>query len=229
MDELSSLLKDTWSFFIRHLVPICVLIIPFIVPLNIFYAVAEIYSTDDNQLFWLAMIPGMLIYPIYQAALILYIASVVSGDYFPRKQYYKLSIKLWLPLMLLYIITTCAVMVGLVLFIFPALIVMARITFSEFYCVLNELKPMASFSASWEATKEKQWIILGGLIAIILVTTVPGWGVEKVVSILDAWNPVFTFILGTIESILTVPLTIFGFRVFTLHQESFYKKRQGDE
>jgi len=206
----------------------CAVIFPFVIPLDIFYSVANYYSTDENHIYWLAVIPGLLLFPIYQGALILYIASAISGDYLPRKQYYKASLRFWLPLMVLYFVTGLAMLGGLLLLLFPALIVMARIAFSEFYCILFQQKPIDAFSASWEQTKEHQWLILSGIVIIILVTTIPVWVVEKTITTLDAWNPVFTFMSGVVSSILTIPITIFGFRVFTMHQEMLNKQNQAD-
>ncbi|OUR70071.1 hypothetical protein A9Q77_07790 [Marinomonas sp. 42_23_T18] len=174
-------------------------------------------------MFWLTLTLGVLVYPTYQAALIFYIASTISGNTLSREECYKLSVKPWLPLMLLTVISTGAVMAGLMLFILPALFVMARLAFSEFYCVLNNKNPIASFSASWEATKEKQWVIFGGGMAIFFVSVAPLWGLDKLASLMGINNPVIAFILGTLETLFMVPLTIFGYRVFTLNQSALNK------
>lgn len=220
MEELIPLLKDTWNFFKRHLVPICVIILPFIALLSMLSILGEGYASSESQLLWFTVLSGAVIYPVYQAALILYLASAVSGNYFSVKKYYRLALSFWLPLLLLYIISIGFLMAGLIMFIFPGLIVMARISFSEFYCVLNKRKSFESFSESWKATREKQWVILVGLIVIFIITRAPMWGVGKLITFLDAWSPVITFIINSIESILMVPLTIFCFRVFSLHQDA---------
>jgi hypothetical protein len=197
----------------------CALIFPFTIPLEILYSIAGYFSTDDSDYYWLSIIPGLLLFPIYQGALILYIASAISGDYLSRNQYYQISLRLWPPLIVLYFVTTIAVLGGLMLFVFPALIVMARIAFSEFYCILFKQKPMDAFSESWEQTKEHQWLLIAGIAVIFLVTAIPVWVVEEVIDSLDAWNPAITFVSGVVTSVLTIPFTIFGFRVFTMHQE----------
>jgi len=224
MDEIIPLLKDTWRFFNGHLIAICSIILPVILPLNLFYAFAQSYSTQEGQMFWLTLTLGVLVYPIYQAALIFYIASTISGKTLSRGACYELSLKSWLPLMLLTVISTAAVITGLMLFILPALFVMARLAFSEFYCVLNNKNPIASFLASWEATKEKQWVIFGGGMAIFFVSVAPLWGLDKLATLMGINNPVIAFILGTLETLLMVPLTIFGYRVYTLEQAVLNKK-----
>ena len=225
MNDLLTLLKDTWHFFRRHYFVMCTLVFPFIIPLEILYSFVGYFSTDDSNYYWLSIIPGLLLFPIYQGALILYIASAISGDYLSRNQYYQISLRLWWPLIVLYFVTTVAVLAGLMLFVFPALIVMARIAFSEFYCILLKQKPMDAFSESWEQTKEHQWLLIAGIAVIFLVTAMPLWVVEEVIDSLDAWNPVFTFLSGVVSSVLAIPFTIFWFRVFTMHQERLNQQR----
>lgn len=224
MKTLKPLLNDTWTFFRAHFVALCSLILPFIIPLDFFYTVIGHYVDNQGYEYWIALIPGALVFPIYQGALILYIASAISGEHIPRKQCYQLALRFWLPLMALYIVTSVAMCAGLLLLIIPALIVWARVTFSEFYCILYEEKAMDAFNLSWENTKEYQWLILGGLLVIFLITTIPVWLIEKAVIALDVWNPIFTFLSGVATSILAIPFTIFGFRVFTTHQETLNTK-----
>lgn len=231
MQELKPLLNDTWTFYKAHFVGLCSIILPFVIPLDFFYAVIDHYGDTQGYGRWLALIPGVLVLPIYQGALILYIASAISGEPIPRKQCYQLALRFWLPLMLLYIIMTVAICAGLLLLIIPGLIVLARVTFSEFYCILYEEKAINAFRLSWNKTEKYQGLILGGLLVIVLITTIPVWLVEKIIIVLDAWNPMFTFLSGIVSSILAIPLTIFGFRVFTMHQETVKttKKELGTE
>ena len=80
MNELSQLLIDTWNFFKSNLVGICLVIMPFIIPLDIIYTALEFtYEEGNESTYWFAYLAGMAIYPIYQGAMILYIASLVSG------------------------------------------------------------------------------------------------------------------------------------------------------
>jgi hypothetical protein len=225
MDETKALLLDTWRFFSRHFISICSIMLPIIVPLNLFYAFAGGASTDGGQMFWFTLVLGILIYPLYQAALIFYIAGIISGKVRTRDECYQFSMRSWLPLTLLTVMSTGAVMAGLTLFILPALFVMARLAFSEFYCALHGVNPAASFSASWEATKEKQWVIIGGGIVISLVAVAPLWGLDKLVSLLGIENPVISFLLGTLETLLMAPFTIFGYRVFSLQHTRVNTRR----
>ena len=227
MIELLPLLIDTWNFFRRHFVALCAVVLPMLVPLSVFYSFMVHYFSNDRWIVGLALIPGTLLYPIYHAALIFYITSVVSGQNLPTKQCYQRALRFWFPLMVLNIASGLAGIIGLALLFFPVLIVMARLAFSEFYCVLYEQKPMAAFKSSWKNTKDYQWQIMFGQVAILFATIIPVWLFRIVISVLDAGNPLVTFLVAVVSSILAIPTTIFGFRVFTLHQEKLNKESPG--
>lgn len=216
MDELSSLLKDTFGFFSRHLTAICQLVLPCLIPLNLLYAFAGSMSSDLNQVFWLTTILGLLVYPLYQGALIVYMTAFIAGKTLTRAECYRASLRYWRPLFLLSVMTSLAFAVGLFAFILPGLYIVARLAFAEFYCVLEGQEALASMHKSWQETKDKLWLILSGGITIMLVITLPFELIDVGIKQLQIGNPVFTFVLSTLESLLMVLLTIFSYRVFTL-------------
>lgn len=136
-----------------------------------------------------------------------------------RKRYYQLALKLWLPIVGLYIIATIAILTGLLLLIVPAIIVMIRISFSEFYCILYKRSPVDAFRLSWKATKEYQGIIFAGFIIIWLATNVPFWLIKRTFYSMDFWNPITIALYHAAESLFAILLTIFNFRIFTLLPE----------
>ena len=88
-------------------------------------------------------------------------------------------------------------------------------------------KPMEAFRSSWEHTKEYQWQIMLGQLVILILTAIPVWLVRTLISELDAGNSLVTFLIAVASSILAIPITIFGFRVFTLHQEKLNEQSSG--
>ena len=214
MDETSSLVKDSLKFFVHHLGSISRIILPCIIPLNLLYVLASVYSDDPNQLFWFTTVLGLVAYPLYQGALIAYMASVISGEPLTRGQCYGVAVMYWRPLFLLSVVISLALMGGLFMFIFPGLYIMARLAFSEFYCVLNKQSPFSSLEASWHATKDKEWgILLGGGI-LFVITWLPIWLIENFFSSIGLEHVLITFVLSIIESVLWVTLSVFAYRVF---------------
>jgi hypothetical protein len=73
ISELSALLVETWQFFISNLVGICSVVMSILLPLTILLAFFA-----ENDVIILGILVGLAFYPIYQGAVILYIASVVA-------------------------------------------------------------------------------------------------------------------------------------------------------
>lgn len=192
---------------------------PLIMAVSTFSAAIVYYARDIKYIEYLAMLPYMLTFPIYQCVFILYMSSVISGEFLQRKQYYQLALKLWLPIVGLYIIATIAILTGLLLLIVPAIIVVIRISFSEFYCILYKRSPVDAFRLSWKATKEYQGIIFAGFIIIWLATNVPFWFIKRTFYSMDFWNPITIALYHAAESLFAILLTIFNFRIFTLLPE----------
>lgn len=222
MSELKQSIKDSGIFFRRNILWICFIILPFAVPLEILRVVTEYYFYDESAFTasdWLPILLGMLLYPIYQGALIFYIASTLTNEYRTLKQYYQLALKYWLRLFALYFITGAAVFIGTLLLIFPGFIVMSRIAFSEFYCLLHDQKATEAFSSSWSETKGQQWFILKGLLIIYALMFLPYVGLSYIIEALELWNPVLSVIIGSSFTIFSSLLTIFAFRVYTSKPE----------
>lgn len=223
MKDTSQLLYDTWQFFKNHWLGIGIIIAPFIIPLNIAYVALEFLSdkeAEPSQFYWLTLGFGAVLYPLYQAAFIIYLASLITGKPMLLSQCYQLSMRFWPSLMLLYVLSTAAMAFGFAILLFPGFIVMARVAFAEFYCLFDGQDPLNAFSKSWESSKPYQWQILKGLIIIIALTSLPFWGIEYLLNNAGAWNPVVAVILGITSTLLSTTTTIFAFRIYTLVNEA---------
>lgn len=226
MSTLKESINESGIFFKRNLQWICLIILPISVPLEIFSVVMEYYFDDENTFTasdWLPLLFEALLYPVYQGAVIFYIASALTDEYLPLKQYYQLSIKFWFPLFFLYLITGGAVFIGSMLLIVPGLIIMSRIAFSEFYCLLHEQSALEAFSSSWDETKDQQWFILKGILLIYAFIFAPYIGISYIIDALEIWNPILSVIIGCSFTVLSSLLTIFAFRVYTSVPERLNK------
>jgi hypothetical protein len=226
MSTLQKSIDESVTFFKRHILWICLIILPIAVPLEIFSVVMENYFDDDNTFAandWLPLLFEGLLYPISQGAIIFYMVSALTNEYLPLKQYYLLAIKFWFPLFFLYLITSGAVVIGSILFIVPGIIIMSRVAFSEFYCLLHEQTALESFSSSWNETKEQQWFLLKGILVIYAAIYVPKIGIAYFIYFLEIWNPILVVIIGSLFTVLSTLLTIFTFRVYTSNPERLDK------
>ena len=218
MQDLRIFLIDTIRFYRAHFLSLSAIVIPFLLPLDILWVIVDQSEFSSGQTA-LTYIPGLLVFPIYQCALILYIATVVAGDRLSLLEYFRIGLRFWAPMFLLYLISTAALLAGFLLLIIPGLIVLARIAFAEFYCIFDEMNPMDAFNASWQQTGDLQWIILAGLTIIYAACSIPVVAVDRIMLALDVWSPLAIVVSGFLTALLYAPATIFAFRVFKGHAE----------
>ena len=214
ISELSVLLVETWQFFISNLVGICSVLIPIVLPLTVLSA---FLIEDDTTI--LGSLIDLAFYPIYQGAVILYIASVVADEKLTLKQYYRVAARSWLALFILYIFTSLAFVLGILLFVIPGFIVFGRLAFAEFHCLLENKSGTESFSLSWETTKPVQVVLIVGL--SIIVTGVVGLSilVELLLSEFGISSLFISIIADIMLSVTYVLITTFAFRVYQLEAE----------
>ena len=222
MQDLRIFLTDTMRFFRAHFLSLSAIVVPFLLPLNILSMLAD-QSEPGVGLAALMYLPALLIFPIYQVALILYIATAVSGDRLRFLEYFMIGLRFWLPILLLYLISGVAIVAGFMLLVVPGLIVLARIIFAEFYCIFDEMNPMDAFNASWQQTRDRQLMILSGLLIVYVSCAIPVWAIEMFMVILNVWNPLVIVVSGFLSALLYAPPTIFAFRVFKGQSEPLNK------
>lgn len=218
MHGLPNYLRDTLRFYKVHFYALATIVLPFIVSLGILEAALSIAPLGGVDPSLLLVVPATLAFPFYQVALILYMASAVTGERLGALQCIKLGAKFWQPILLLYLITMVAVFAGLLLLVIPGLIVSARTLFAQFYCVLDEMKPMEAFNESWRESKERQWMILAGFIIVSILCVIPVVIVEIVLETLNVWQPLVLLLSSTVAGLAYAPPLIFVFRVFASGQ-----------
>lgn len=210
-------LADSFLFFKNHLLAIAIIVLPIVIPVDIFTAfyqyflAGEAFGVPDQIL---PMLVGMIAYPIYSVGVIFYIASIISGERLNTKALWRLGVKFWAPYLILTILVGLAVAFGFLLLVIPGIIFAIRYAFAEFHLLLNNDKPTEAMKNSWGGTKEYMWVILGGYVVISIVLYVPyilltAFLAETNISF---WLP--EMVLSTAYSVLSVLYTIFAFRVY---------------
>jgi len=214
---LKQSLSDSWSFFKNHIVAISIIILPIVVPVDIFAAIYQYFLAGDEFVLTeqlLPMVVGLIAYPIYSVGVVFYIASIISGEHLDTKSLWKLGAQFWLPYIILTILVTMAVILGFILLVIPGLILASRYAFSEFDLLFNQSRPLDAMRSSWNSTKEYMWVILGGYAVITLCLYAPYYAVA---SLFDE-SSVSYLALNTLSniaySVLWALYTIFAFRVY---------------
>ena len=222
MKPFKEVLKESLFFFKTNFRSICAVVLPVIIPLEIFYGICDsLYQEGNNSILWLSSGAGLLLKPVYQGALIFYLASVLTNEYLPVKTCYQQALKYWLPLMTVYILSFLAIATGFLLLIIPGLIVMGRLAFAEFYCLLCNKSSHEALWGSWRNSRKEQWQLIGGLILIPVAIVISLLLLESFFNLLGFVGPVFTFVSSIISSVGFTLTTIFAFRIYTLDPERY--------
>ena len=170
-----SILRDAWFFYSRNLLSIARLCLPLIL-------LESIARLAIDHLFGKGAMPaqellvGLVFYPLYIAALILFLDARSRGHAPPLREVMRRALPLWPSMAVLAGLGTLLIMLGASLFVLPGLWVMVKIAFAEYLLVMRGFSPLTALKESFLQTRGHFLLILG----CILVVLVPLW-------LLDAW------------------------------------------
>jgi len=170
-----SILRDAWFFYARNLGFIARLCLPLIVLESCTtVAVEHMFGTDalpaQNVLI------GLIFYPLYIGALILFLDARSRGYAPSTRQVWARALPLWPSLAVLAGLGTLLIMLGASLFVLPGLWVMVKIAFAEYLLVLRGMTPLTALKESFMQTRGHFLLVLGCILAVLL----PLW-------LLEAW------------------------------------------
>lgn len=170
-----SILRDAWFFYSRNLLSIARLCLPLIL-------LESLARLAIDHLFGKGAMPaqelliGLVFYPLYIAALILFLDARSRGHAPPLREVMRRALPLWPSMAVLAGLGTLLIMLGASLFVLPGLWIMVKIAFAEYLLVMRSLSPLAALKESFLQTRGHFLLILG----CILVVLVPLW-------LLEAW------------------------------------------
>ena len=172
--NVPSILRDAWFFYSRNLVPIIRLCLPLIVLEGVTRLLVQRLVGPDATAAQQLLV-GMLFYPLYTAALILYLDARSHGHEPPLREVMRRALPRWPSMAVLAGLGTLLIMLGGSLFILPGLWVMIRIAFAEYLLVLQRLTPLEALKQSFVQTRGHFLLLLGCILAVLL----PLWLLES--------------------------------------------------
>lgn len=170
-----TILRDAWFFYSRNLGSIVRLCLPLIV-LESCTRLAVGHLFDKDAMPAQELLIGLLFYPLYIAALILFLDARSRGYAPPLREVMMRALPLWPSMAVLAGLGTLLIMLGASLFVLPGILVMVKIAFAEYLLVLRGLSPLAALKQSFLETRGHFLLILGCIMAVLL----PLW-------LLEAW------------------------------------------
>lgn len=214
--NLKIIISDAVQFYTSHLVQIAALCLPWLlaaalVQYGIIAAGQE--SEGAAPLFLVAWTFDLLIYPIYTGALILLMAKRAQREQPANRELTAAAIKIWQPFFMLHIIGSGLKALGFMLLIIPGIYILVRLSFAEFYLMLEGLKPLEAIQKSFETTRPYfgPILLLKAMFVIPLVMLTFALG-----GMLQAFSlgPVYNVLLSTLIAFLTLFVDVVMFRVY---------------
>ncbi|MCE5362307.1 YciC family protein [Pseudomonas anguilliseptica] len=174
--HMFSVLRDSWYFFSHNLLAITRLCLPLIVLEGLFLQQVSSLAPAQSADSW-RLLAGLLFYPLYSAALILFLDARSNGLQPPVRDLLAAALRLWPRFALLAAIMTLAILLGASLYVLPGIWLIVKLAFAEYLLVLRGMPPLKALQESFAMSTGYFWPILG----CVLIVMLPLW-------LLDAWS-----------------------------------------
>ena len=209
-------LRDSLYFFKRHLVSIVQLCLPLVIVEAFLQQVVD-RATGPESFAASSIIVGLVIYPLYTAALILFLDARSRGESPRNRDLLAMAATLWPRFALLTALNTLLILLGISLYFLPGLILMVMLAFGEYLLVLRGLNPLHAMKESLRLTRGHFWRIL---LCILCVMT-PLWLLKGATLAVypEPQNPVIAVLIDSAHSFLQLFTSVVLFRLFMLISE----------
>ncbi|WP_324733135.1 YciC family protein [Pseudomonas paeninsulae] len=206
-------LRDAWFFFSHNLPAIIRLCLPLVVleALVQQFVSAQI-GTEAAAAY--GILVGLLFYPLYTAALILFLDARSRGETPAKRTLLAASLRLWPGFALLAGLSTLAIMLGASLFVLPGLWMMIKLAFAEYLLVLRGLSPIKALHESFELTSGYFWQILTCVLCVMLPLWLLAWASQPAEG--EQQDVLLTLLLDSVNGFLQLFATVVLFRLFML-------------
>ncbi|EJM85788.1 hypothetical protein family (UPF0259) [Pseudomonas sp. GM74] len=206
-------LRDSLYFFRLNLGQIVQLCLPLVMLEALLQQVVD-HSTEPDSFPGISVIVGLLVYPLYTAALILFLDARSRGESPSNRELLSRSAYLWPRFALLTALNTVLILLGLSLYFLPGIYLMVTLAFGEYLLVLRGLAPLAAMKESLRLTSGHFLRIL----LCILCVMGPLWLLKGVTlaAYPEPQNPVISLLIDSAHSFLQLFTSVVLFRLFML-------------
>jgi len=210
-------LRDSLYFFQRNLGRIVPLCLPLVVLEALLQQLVD-HSQGPDAFPGYSVIVGLLVYPLYTAALILFLDARSRGESPRTLALLSASLSLWPRFALLTAVNTLLILVGLSLYFLPGIWLMVMLAFAEYLLVLRNMQPL-------EAIRESMCLARGNFLRIllcILCVMGPLWMLKGASMAIypEPQNPALSLIIESVHSFLQLFTSVVLFRLFMLISEA---------
>ena len=211
-----TVIRDSLYFVQRNLGQIVALCLPLVILEAIIQQFVENAAGPDASPGY-GLIVGLLVYPLYTGALILFLDARSRGESPGNRELLTRALSLWPKFALLSAVSTLLIVLGLSMFFVPGIYLTVVLAFAEYQLVLRGEPPLAAMKSSLLLTRGHFWRIF----VCILVVLGPLMLLKEFSYSLSpkADNPVLSLALESANSFLQLFLSVVLFRLFMLISE----------
>jgi len=208
-----TVIRDSLYFFQRNLGQIVALCLPLVILEAVLQQLVNNATGPDASPGY-SLIVGLLVYPIYTAALILFLDARSRGESPRNRDLLARALYLWPRFALLAAISTLLIVLGLSMFFVPGIYLTVVFAFAEYRLVLRGEAPLAALKSSFGLSKSHFWRIFVCILAVLgplMLLKEFSFSVYP-----KAENPLLSLALESINSFLQLFLSVVLFRLFML-------------
>jgi hypothetical protein len=206
-------LRDAWFFFSHNLLAIARLCLPLVVLEALVQQVVSARVGVEAAAAY-GILVGLLFYPLYTAALILFLDARSRGEAPANRDLLAASLRLWPGFALLAGLSTLAIMLGASLFVLPGLWIMIKLAFAEYLLVLRGLSPIKALHESFELTSGYFWQILTCVLCVMLPLWLLSWASQPAEG--AQADVLLSLLLDSANGFLQLFASVVLFRLFML-------------
>ncbi|WP_277053020.1 hypothetical protein [Zestomonas thermotolerans] len=219
------ILRDSWYFFRRHLPAIARLCLP-LVALECLARYWLVVSLGDGAPPYADLLIGLLFYPVYTAALILFLDARSRGVEPRNRELLASALALWPRLALLTALSSLLIMLGASLFLLPGLWAMIKLCFAEYLLVLDRQTPLGALQDSFRLTSGRFWLILFSVLAVMVPLWAFDWRVFPLLGTPD--ESLLPLLVDCLRSFLQLFASVVVFRLYMLARPEAYVMRPAE-
>ncbi|KDN97348.2 MULTISPECIES: membrane protein [Pseudomonas] len=210
-----SVLRDSVYFFRRHLLSIAQLCLPLVVLEALCTQLLNQQLGEDASPGY-GMLVSLLFYPLYSAALILYLDTRSNGYTPLKRNLLAMALRLWPSFALMVMLSSLLIMAGAALFIIPGIWVMIHLVFAEYALVLRGLPPIEAMRTSFQMTTGNFWRIFSCILGVLA----PLWLIDGLsMMLVPEPSPLAQLALDSANGFLQLFSTVVMFRLYMLVSE----------
>ena len=211
-----TVIRDSLYFFQRNLSQIVMLCLPLVILEAVLQHIVDNAVGPDASPGY-GLIVGLLLYPLYTSALILFLDARSRGESPRNRDLLALAINLWPKFALLSAISTLLIVLGLSMFFIPGIFLTVVLAFSEYRLVLRGDAPLAAMKSSFNLSRGHFWRIFVCILAVLgPLMLLKEFSYSLFVK---EDNMLFSLVLDSANSFLQLFVSVVLFRLFMLISE----------